>query len=312
MIQRAAIVSAAVTLDWLLGEPPATLHPVVWLGNAISLMERSAPQDAPHQEVWYGAAMSAATVGMALVPALLIENALPPYVAVPLAVVLLKSTLSWRTLLHAGANVQHALERDDLNAARAGLRWLVSRNTAHLDASQIAAAAIESLAENASDSVVAPLCCYSLFGLQGACAYRAINTLDAMIGYHGHYEHLGKVAACLDDLLNLVPARLTGVLLVMAAGPRRGALIQAWRTMQRDHGLTASPNAGYPMSALAGALGVRLEKVGHYCLNEQGHAPTTIDVQHARRVVLRALALAIGLMVVAIVMCGGNRREATP
>jgi adenosylcobinamide-phosphate synthase len=274
MMQRAATVSAAVVLDWLLGEPPAALHPVVWLGNTITLMERSAPFGIPHQELWYGAAMSTAAVGMALVPALLIEEVLPPYAAVPLAVVLLTSTLSWRTLLHAGARVQHALERDDLDAARAGLRWLVSRDASHLDSSQIAAAAIESLAENASDSVVAPLCYYSLFGLRGACIYRAINTLDAMIGYRGRYEYLGKVAARLDDLFNLVPARLTGALVVVVAGPRRGALIQAWRTMQRDHHLTASPNAGYPMSALAGALGVCLEKVGHYCLNEQGRAPT--------------------------------------
>jgi adenosylcobinamide-phosphate synthase len=172
------------------------------------------------------------------------------------------------------------------------LRWLVSRDTAALDAPLLAAAAIESLAENASDSVVAPLLAYALAGLPGACAYRAVNTLDAMVGYRGRYEYLGKVPARLDDLLNIAPARLTGLLIVAAAALCGADARQAWRAMWRDHATTDSPNAGYPMAAIAGALGVRLEKAGHYCLNAGGRAPTAEDVRRASWVVGVGVGLA--------------------
>ncbi|NJN68054.1 MAG: cobalamin biosynthesis protein, partial [Chloroflexaceae bacterium] len=161
----------------------------------------------------------------------------------------------------------------------------------------IAAAAIESLAENTSDSVVAPLLAYALGGLPGAFAYRAANTLDAMVGYRGRYEYLGKVPARLDDLLNLVPARLTALLIAAAAVGCSADAPQAWQVMWRDHALTASPNAGWPMAAVAGALGVRLEKMGHYCLNERGRAPTAADIRRAGRVVgVAAASLVTGLL----------------
>jgi adenosylcobinamide-phosphate synthase len=211
---------------------------------------------------------------------------------------LLKTTFAWRALHRAAGGVWQPLAADDLDAAREKLSWLVSRDASLLDEPLIAAAAIESLAENASDSVVAPLLYYLLFGLSGAFAYRAVNTLDAMIGYHGRYEHLGKVPARLDDLLNLVPARLTALLIVAAALPGGADARQAWRVMWQDSRRTASPNAGWPMAAMAGALGVRLEKVGHYCLNASGRAPTAGDLRRAGRVVLLALALGVGVIVI--------------
>jgi len=162
----------------------------------------------------------------------------------------------------------------------------------------LSAAAIESLAENASDSFIAPLFYYRLFGLPGAFAYRAVNTLDAMIGYHGRYEFLGKVAARVDDALNVVPARVTALLLVIAARFTRDNARRAWQTMRRDHTRTESPNAGYPMSAMAGALDVRLEKVGHYRLNENGRAPQPRDIRRAARLVSVALVMATAMFVV--------------
>jgi adenosylcobinamide-phosphate synthase len=211
--------------------------------------------------------------------------------------VLFKTMFSWRTLHQAGERVRQPLAAGDLDGAREGLRWLVSRDTAGLDAPLLAAAAIESLAENASDSVTAPLLAYALLGLPGACAYRAVNTLDAMVGYRGRYEYLGKVPARLDDLLNLVPARLTGLLIVAAAALCSADARQAWQTLQRDHAATDSPNAGYPMAAIAGALGVRLEKAGHYCLNASGRKPTAEDLRRASRVV------GVGLGVASLAAC---------
>jgi adenosylcobinamide-phosphate synthase len=282
---RADVLLLALSLDWLAGEPPNALHPVVWLGKLIGLLERRAPRNNPPAELLYGAGMVAACTGATVLPALAAEK-LPR----PIQAVLLKTMFSWRTLHQAGERVRQPLAAGDLDGARAGLRWLVSRDTAGLDAPLLAAAAIESLAENASDSVTAPLLAYALLGLPGACAYRAVNTLDAMVGYRGRYEYLGKVPARLDDLLNLVPARLTGLLIVAAAALCGADARQAWQTLRRDHAATDSPNAGYPMAAIAGALGVRLEKAGHYCLNAQGREPTADDLRRASLVVGVGLA----------------------
>lgn len=307
------MIGAALAIDWLYGEPPNALHPVVWLGTLIARLERNAPREQPRHELLYGAGMAAASIAAALLPALLLSKVasskdsarvLPAdrarvLIGTLLSVYLLKTTFAWRTLFAAGKRVQLALEADDSAAARAALRWLVSRDTSDLSDALVAAATIESLAENASDSVIAPLFYYALFGLPGACAYRAVNTLDAMIGYRGRYEYLGKLPARLDDLLNLVPARLTALLLLAAAplagGDLRGAALAWWH----DRSQTASPNAGHPMSAMAGALGLRLEKVGHYQLNAAGREPSAVDIRRALRMVNIALGLAVGLVLLA-------------
>jgi len=331
----------AVALDWLIGDPPNALHPVAWFGRFAQALERRAPRNNPRAELWYGAGMTASGIALAALPALLLERWLrarqPSVIASPagakqspireleiasprktrlamtlgnwstvlLAALALKLTFAWRGLIRAGQAVQHDLETRALDSARDDLRALVSRDTRALDTSQLSAAAIESLAENASDSFVAPLFYFYLFGLPGAFVYRAVNTLDAMIGYRGRYEFLGKVAARLDDALNFIPARLTALLLVLAARFTRNDARRAWQTMRRDHARTASPNAGYPMSAMAGALDVRLEKVGHYVLNEHGRAPQPRDIARAARVV----SVALGLAVVGMVMMRGGRKQ---
>ncbi len=287
------VLLLALALDWLMGEPPNTLHPVVWLGQLITLLEQHAPHDAPRAELLYGAGMTVTCIGVAVAPAWLLPRS-------RLAeAMLLKTMFAWRTLHQAGARVRGALAADDGPAARAALRWLVSRDTAQLDSSLLAAAAIESLAENASDSVVAPVFAYVLGGLPAVCVYRAVNTLDAMIGYRGRYEYLGKVAARLDDLLNLLPARLTGLLIVVAAWLVGADARQAWHVLRHDHAATASPNAGYPMAAMAGALGVRLEKVGHYCLHRHAPAPTADDLCRAEQLVFVAVGLACSVALIA-------------
>jgi adenosylcobinamide-phosphate synthase len=132
------------------------------------------------------------------------------------------------------------------------------------------------VAENASDALVAPMLAYAAFGLPGAAVYRGINTLDAMIGYRGAYEWLGKPAARLDDAANLIPSRVSAGLLALAVGPSRGCA--AWQIAWRDHGRTASLNAGWPMAGMAGALGVELEKVGHYRLGAPARLPQASDI----------------------------------
>jgi adenosylcobinamide-phosphate synthase len=212
----------------------------------------------------------------------------------------LKLTMSLRGLVQAADEVRQALVQGDLPRARHLLGWhLVSRDTRQLSAAHVAAAAVESVGENASDGIVAPLLFYTLGGLPAALAYRFINTADAMLGYRDAVHiWLGKVPARLDDLANVVPARLTAVLIVLAALLLRENVRQAWTVWRRDASLTASPNAGHPMSAMAGALQVELEKVGHYRLGAGQPLP---EAQH----IARATRLVYGTTVLGVVVLAG-------
>jgi adenosylcobinamide-phosphate synthase len=206
--------------------------------------------------------------------------------------VLLKSTFSLRMLHQAATQVGGLLSSGDIAQARYNLRSLVSRNPSGLSPEQAAVATVESVSENMADSFIGPWLFFALFGLPGAVAYRAINTLDSMIGYRGEYEYLGKASARLDDLVNLIPARLAGLLLVFGSlflpGQRaRGA----WRIMWRDHSRTESPNAGWAMSGMAGALGVQLEKTGHYRLGDSTRPVEVHDITQA----VRSMYLVAGL-----------------
>jgi adenosylcobinamide-phosphate synthase len=288
----------AVALDLIAGEPPAKAHPVVWIGRAVSLAERPAPRDGTGWQLAWGGAV---TVGVAGVCGLVAGGAgavtgRGGALGLVIEAVLLKPSFALGALLRAGKAVEEALLRGELAGARAGLRALVSRDVESLDEALVAAAAIESLAENLTDSVLAPWLAYALFGLPGAYAYRAVNTLDSMIGYRGRYEHLGKVAARADDVVNLLPARLGAMLLAACARLGSGSVMGAVRGALADHRRTASPNAGWTMAAMAGALGVRLEKAETYVLGD-GRPPVADDIRRSRRIVLGAAGTALAVMV---------------
>ena len=215
-----------------------------------------------------------------------------------LEAVALASLLSVRELAAAARRVATHLRRRDLAAARASVgRDLVSRRTDALDPGRVASAAVESVAENLTDAAVAPACFYLVFGLAGAAVYRAVNTADAMFGYReGPLEHFGKVAARLDDALNFLPARLAAWTIVLAAalaGEHPGG---ALAVMCRDRSLTASPNAGWTIAAMAGALGVTLEKPGAYRLGT-GPLPDAAAIDRANKVFALAVAVSAAAMV---------------
>jgi adenosylcobinamide-phosphate synthase len=296
-----AALAVALALDLALGEPPNAVHPVAWLGSAASLILRRAPRTgAVRQLVFGGLVALALPVGCAALAAWLVAVTAPrPVVQLAVAVALLKPSFALRGLGEAGERVRRALAAGDLPCARRQLTALCSRDPAALDGPQLAAAAVESLAENTSDSFVAPLFYYAVLGVPGAVCYRAINTLDAMIGYRGHYEYLGKAAARLDDAVNLVPARITAALCVVAAALTGRDAAGARRILARDGGQTESPNAGRPMAAMAGVLGVTLDKPGHYRLGD-GDAPTAATVGAAWRVVGLVAALATVLVVLGL------------
>jgi adenosylcobinamide-phosphate synthase len=182
---------------------------------------------------------------------------------------ILKTTFSMRMLQKTASDIKTLLVQGDISQARMQMSSLVSRDTKSMTTSQVAAATIESVSENITDSFVGPILAFAFLGLPGAVAYRAINTLDSMIGYHGTYEYLGKPSAKVDDFMNLIPARLSACVLLIGSvllpgqNPR-----QAWHIMRRDHSRTDSPNAGWTMSVMAGSLGILLEKENQYQLGD--------------------------------------------
>ncbi len=279
-------------LDLAFGELPNALHPVAWLGRLIAWGMERAPRAGHGRQLAYGAGLTLAVVGIGGggAHALYRIAGRVPGGRLVVGALLVKCSLSVRMLAAEARRVERSLRDGDEAGAREALRSLVSRDTSGLGEALLAAAAIESVAENASDSVVAPLLYHLALGPAGAFAYRAANTLDSMVGYHGRYEYLGKVAARVDDVLNLAPSRLTALLMVGAALPAGLNPRESWRITMRDHDRTESPNAGWPMAAMAGALGRRLEKVDHYALGE-GPLPRAADIDRSIRLLTAALAL---------------------
>ncbi|MDI3380851.1 adenosylcobinamide-phosphate synthase CbiB [Xenophilus aerolatus] len=289
----------ALAIDRWLGEPPARWHPVVWMGAWLGWAgERIAPSaEAPRPAVfkpfvlgmlawWAGAAV---VVAVAWVVQWHVLRHLPwPVAALTLALAL-KPLLACRMLRDEVLAVEVALAQS-LEAGRARLAHLVSRDTQVLDADAVRESAIESLAENLNDSVVAPLFWFVFFGLPGAALYRFANTADAMWGYPGErggrrWAWAGKWAARVDDVLSWMPARLSALLIALAA----------WRWpagLAAEAARTPSPNSGWPMAAMALVLGVRLRKPGVYTLHAAGRAPSSVDVHRCARLGGRAVLAA--------------------
>lgn len=269
------ILAIALALDLILGEPPRAIHPVVGMGKVIAFLAGRNVRQKPWAQFVYGMALSLFTVALFAVPAyflmVYLKN-LNSVAYVVAGVVLLKSAFSLRGLVRAATKIKELLLSDELDKARFELRALCGRDARDLPKPMLVSAAVESVAENISDSFVAPLFYLLFLGMPGAIAYRVANTLDAMIGHRGKYEHLGQFAARLDTVLNLIPARLSALLIVLAAFLMRRNGRKSWRVSVSHHSRTASPNSGWPMSAMAGALDVQLEKVGHYQLGN-GSAP---------------------------------------
>lgn len=287
----------AVALDLLLGDPPNRYHPVAWIGRLIALGRRWAASVPTDLLVLYGALLIVVVTITAVMGGLAAQAAagwLPWPGSLLAQAWLLKCSFSLRSLVAAVWEVRDRLEAGDLAGAREAVgHHLVSRPVEELEEGATASAAVESLAENLNDSWVAPLCFYLVGGLPGAWAYRAVNTADAMIGYReGMLEQLGGASARLDDLLNLVPSRLAA--LALAAGARLGGESgsRAWDVWRRDGGSTASPNAGQTMAAMAGALGVTLEKCSHYRLGD-GPAPDLAVIDRAVGVFAAAAGVAL-------------------
>ena len=283
----------AVAWDHWFGEPSDAWHPVAWFGRALRPVGAWLRGLQAALAFVAGALAWSACALLLGAAAWLLEAQVrrwPVWAAAPAIALVLKPCFAWRMLRDEVGAVGTALA-NGLDAGRERLGRLVSRDVTQLDAQIVRESAIETLAENLNDSLIAPLFWFALFGLPGAVVYRVANTLDAMWGYRGAWEWAGKWSARGDDVLSWLPARLTAALLLPQPA--------AWRTLANEAASTPSPNGGWPMGAMALRLGVRLRKPGVYALNRQARSPDAPDLEHALRVATRAAWIGIVLAVLA-------------
>jgi adenosylcobinamide-phosphate synthase len=310
----AALTLAALLIELMVGYPDRLFrtigHPVTWMGRLIGLMDvaLNRPGSAAGVRRMAGAIALALLIFLVGAIAILLARVLdlmPPMG--PFLIALVASALLAQRSLHAHvAKVAGALDAGGLAAGRAAVSHIVGRDTAALDQAGVARAAIESLAENFSDGVVAPAFWMVIAGLPGAAIYKAVNTADSMIGHRTErHEAFGWAAARLDDLVNLVPARLAALLIVAVAALTDGAsATDAWRAVRRDAHRHRSPNAGYPEAAMAGALGLKLAGPRSYggvgvddaFMGDGRREATAADIRAALALYRRADALLIALV----------------
>ena len=295
----------ALALDAAFGDPPTAVHPVRWIGRIARAFEARVPPSGAARRCWG----VAGAIGLPLFASLTARVLLgrsdrAGMFRIMRAAVALETTFALRTLLARAAEVHAALDANDLPGARELLaRHLVSRDTSDLSAAEVAGATIESVAENLSDGVVGPWLTYAAAGVPGAFAYRAVNTLDSMWGYRTEqYAAFGWAAARIDDGANWLPARATALAILGASRILGGSEGNATLVWQRDAGNTESPNAGHPMAAMAGALGVMLTKRGAYTLGAGGRDPEPRDIVRAVRIARVAASLVAAVLAGLIVV----------
>lgn len=251
----------AVLLDLLLGDPRRLPHPVRLIGRMIELLENPLRKFTPSQR-FNGSLLAVvviAATGGVTYAVLWLAAWIHPLAADAVSVLFLYTALSIRDLVKHSTEVYRGLKSGDLAAARSKVAWMVGRDTDVLDEKGVIRAAVESVAENTVDGVVAPLFFAALFGPVGTMMYKAVSTLDSMIGYRNEkYFHFGRAAARIDDAANFLPARITAPLMAIGALLTGNRPVQAWRICLRDRRHHASPNSGIPEAAMAGALGVQL------------------------------------------------------
>jgi adenosylcobinamide-phosphate synthase len=307
---RAAGLLLGYAADRLLGDPQR-FHPVAGFGTVAVRLERVTYADDRAR----GALHTATLVGAAVACGALAERATARHPVARAATTALATwaVLGGRSLEREAHAVHHRLGAGDLPAARRRLTHLVGRDTAALDESQVARAVIESVAENTSDAVVAPLVWGAIAGIPGLLGYRAANTLDAMVGHHNvRYERFGWASARLDDLMNLPGSRLTGALAAAVGGDPREA-VRAWR---HDAAAHPSPNAGVVESTFAGSLGIRLggtntydgDRVEHRAVLGEGRAPVPDDIRRTTDLATKVGTAGVGFIALVLVATRGSYR----
>jgi adenosylcobinamide-phosphate synthase len=311
LLLQICILSIALILDAFVGEPPAQVHPVVWMGRIIAVLETRLYTGTKRAQRLKGTAAATVVIAGFTVPAALLqllgyraasvnEILVPLYVL--LSAYLLKSSFTIFTLQKEALHVTD-LAYTEIETARFQLRALVSRDRTGLNSESILSSVCESVAENTVDSVVSPLLFFAVFGVAGALCYRAVNTLDSMLGYRDYREHAGLFSARLDDALNYLPTRLAIVPMMLGFYVTSGkaACVKAWTVLKRDRRKKRAVNSGIPVALFAGGLGVTLIKPLSYEIGEGKGDITRTTVTRALNVMLFTSMFTVALTAVLLV-----------
>ncbi len=286
-------VVLAICIDFAFGDPKNKFHPTVWIGTIIGKLVPFSRGHSPKTEKLWGTVLTISITTLVAVVLYFLNRGLGSinsvanfsYEAEPIVLIfsvlitgiLLKTTIAIKGMESHAKIIMQALSKDNLDDARTRLSMIVKRNTKNLDKQHIISGTLESIGENIVDGITGPLFYFAIFGLAGAFVYRTVNTIDSMIGYKTEqFRNVGWFGANCDNMLNYLPARITSLVMILAAMILKADWRHSLEIMRRDSSKTESPNAGYPMATLAGALGARFEKVDHYILGD-GNSELTED-----------------------------------
>jgi adenosylcobinamide-phosphate synthase len=291
----------AFLIDAILGEYPDRIHPTIGIGKIIAYLKPKIRNENPRIEKANGVLLALTIMLVISLPVFLLLFWLrTSFGSIPFIIVgaiLFKATFAVKGMGHYTKPIASALKKNDLGEARKWLPFIVRRDPNTLGEKQILSAAVESIAESTTDGITAPFFFFAIFGVPGAFAYRVVNTLDSMVGYRNVENiNIGWFSAKLDTIANYIPARLTAYLMVAAAFLLREKWRESWRILHRDKRKTVSTNAGWTISAMAGALDTQLEKQGHYALGDD-HGISPEHIPRALRV-MTLTAVLFGIVVV--------------
>lgn len=311
IVESIIIIFFALALDFTLGDPKNKFHPTAWIGFMIAKFTPHLKNSSDNLEKLGGVVLIilSSTIVVSLITFLdfginLISiDSLSILISVIVGGILLKTTIAIKGMEKHALAVVTSLENENISSARDHLSKIVKRNTKDLDKNHVFSGVIESISENTVDGITGPLFYFGLFGLPGAFAYRVINTADSMIGYKTNiFKNIGWFAANCDKILNYIPSRLTGLVMIFSAMILKNDWKRSYKIMIRDGRKTQSPNAGYPMAAIAGALGTKFEKIDHYSLGDgkisfsKDHVKSTISLMKVTSIIF------CGIVVVPIIL----------
>jgi len=310
ILESIVIIAFALGLDFVFGDPKSRYHPTAWIGTLIAMLTPLAKNKNAYVEKLGGIFVVAITVGVVVTLLLILDtgisllttNWLVIVVSVVVGTILLKTTIAIRGMERYALAVVDSLDQDNLDSARANLAMIVKRNTKNLDKNHVISGVLESISENTVDGITGPLFYYALFGLPGAFVYRIINTADSMVGYKTDiFKNVGWFAATCDTILNYIPSRLTGLIMIISAAILQNNWKESYKIMIRDGNKTESPNAGYPMAALAGALETKFEKINHYKLGDGDITLTKEHVNSALTMMKLTSILFFGIVTIPVI-----------
>ena len=273
IVESILVVAFALGIDFAVGDPKNKYHPTAWIGKLIAKLTTSAKNSEKIGGIFLVLAV-VAIVSLSLIALdatinLITVDVVSLIISIVLGAILLKTTIAIRGMEKHAIAVVTSIEQNDIEKARDNLALIVKRNTKNLDKNHVLSGVLESVSENTVDGITGPLFYYGLFGLPGAFVYRAVNTIDSMIGYKNSiFKNVGWFGANCDKVLNYLPSRLTALVMVLSAKIIGIDWKNSYQILLRDGSKTESPNAGYPMAALAGALQTKFEKIDHYSLGD--------------------------------------------